>query len=57
MVMNQWQYNGVDKWWRIIQWCEDTFGPDGNDKTWRWSHDTIYFKTEKEYTVFLLRWS
>lgn len=55
--MIQWQYNGVAEWWRIIQWCEDTFGPDGEDKTWRWSYDTIYFKTDKEYTLFILRWT
>lgn len=54
--MNQWQYNGVTEWWRILQWCEDTFGPCEKDSAWTRLYDTIYFKTEKDYEWFLLRW-
>ena len=36
----------------ILAWCEENFE---NDWVWNWSR--IYFKNEKDYTLFILRWS
>ena len=47
-----WQYNGCDKWDNVMLWCEKTFGDD-----WIWNFETIYFKYEKDRTVFLMRWA
>jgi hypothetical protein len=48
----QWQFNGLDKFDEILIWCEQHLG---NNFIWDW--ETIYFKTEADRTVFLLRWS
>lgn len=47
-----WQYNGCDKWDNVLVWCEKTFGND-----WIWNFETIYFKYDKDRTVFLMRWA
>lgn len=47
---------------QIRQWCEDRFGPGGRGKNLRWrfgwtgSHNTYYFKDQKDATIFVLRW-
>jgi hypothetical protein len=47
-----WQYNGADEFDNILIWCEQHLG---NNFVWNW--ETIYFKTEQDRTVFLLRWA
>ena len=47
-----WQYNGVDKWNNIEDWCNNHF----NDDVLCYN-DTIYFKQHSHYVLFLLRWS
>ena len=47
-----WQYNGVAPFEDVKLWCEQTFGND-----WIWSFETIFFKYEKDRTVFLMKWS
>ena len=41
-------------------WCKEQFGPHPkNPDAWsRWyiSHTKIYFRDEKDYTMFVLRW-
>jgi hypothetical protein len=49
--MNSWQYNGVAPWLQIVDWCVE------NTKQTYSSCETIYFPDEREYTLFLLRWS
>lgn len=49
---SHWQYNGVAAFDDIALWCEQTFG-----NNWAWSFETIYFKNERDRTLFLLRWS
>lgn len=51
--MISWQYNGVAPWSDIADWCRNTFGEGKVNATW----DTFYFKSEKHYMLFLLRWS
>ncbi len=51
--MISWQYNGIAPWSELIKWCSDMFGKGNVNATW----DTIYFNTQKEYVLFLLRWS
>lgn len=48
-----WQYNGSALFDEIVQWCRDTFGY----VDWYWRNETVYFENEKDYTMFLLRWS
>lgn len=47
-----WQYNGADKFENILVWCQKHLG---NNFVWNW--ETIYFKTEADRTLFLLRWT
>jgi hypothetical protein len=50
----RWQYNGVAPFNEIVSWCFQHFG---SKVTWSYLNETIYFKDEREYTLFLLRWS
>lgn len=53
-----WQYNGVATWHEIIRWCTDNLYHGGHyEPNWWSKYETIYFKDEKEYAWFLLRWS
>ena len=47
-----WQYNGCAKWDDVLMWCEQTFGDN-----WVWNWETIYFKHDKDRTIFLMRWA
>lgn len=48
---------------KMKQWCEETFGPGGRSRKYRWrfgwtdSVDTYYFKSSKDAMMFTLRWS
>jgi len=46
----------------VVHWCREQFGPHPrNPDAWsRWEHkyeDKIYFRDEKDYAWFMLRWS
>jgi len=47
----------------IKTWCEQSFGPGGRSKKFRWRFgwtdkvDTYYFKNSKDAMLFTLRWS
>lgn len=49
--MNSWQYNGIARWFEITEWCAK------NLKHAYSKHETVYFPNDREYTLFLLRWS
>ena len=45
-----------------VEWCRAQFGqdsiPDHNDGVWSWSYPRYFhFRNEKDYMLFLLRWS
>lgn len=49
-------------YFEVDAWCEQQFGPHPkNPDAWsRWWHkfeDTILFRDEKDYVLFMLRWS
>ena len=49
----KWQYNGVDKFSTILAWCVGQLDP----KEWGSNlYDTIYFRTDTAYTMFMLKW-
>ena len=45
----------------IRDWCYQMFGPGGRKQQWRFgwtqTHDTYYFRCEKDVLMFTLRWS
>jgi hypothetical protein len=46
----------------VNTWCKEQFGPhDKNPDAWsRWDHKyegRIYFRDEKDYVLFMLRWA
>jgi len=52
--------------WARMMWCEQSFGPEGKEhkeqRTWsdrRWWRDKgyLFFRNEKDYMLYLLRWS
>ena len=48
-----WQYNGIAPFREIIEWCAAAM-----PGCWHTNgHETLYFKDDTAYTVFLLRWS
>ncbi len=46
------RYKGAATFPEIMLWCEENFGND-----WIWNSEIIYFKHEKDYVLFSLRWS
>lgn len=46
----QYRY-GAATFQEIMLWCEENFGND-----WFWHFEIIYFKHEKDYVLFSLRW-
>lgn len=46
-----WQYNGVATFEDVMLWCEEHLHND-----WIWNFETIYFKTQEDKLVFMLRW-
>lgn len=46
-----WEYEGGPPFEDILDWCRQ------NIEAWRYGHQSIYFYTEKDFTMFLLRWS
>jgi len=48
-----WQYDGRHHWFDIIKWCNHHIG-----NSWLTNnYETIYFRSERDYLLFLLRWS
>ena len=46
----------------VVHWCSEQFGPHPQrpDAWCRWRHDfedSILFRDEKDYVLFVLRWS
>ena len=46
----------------VYAWCEDKFGPhpkqpDAWSRWWRYSYREWYFRDEKDFVFFMLRWS
>ena len=54
-----WQYDGRAPWSEIVHWCYKNLYHGGHyEPNWHTNgYETIYFTDEKEYTLFLLRWS
>jgi len=46
------------QWARMLQWCFDNLYHGGHyEPNWTAQYPSFYFWDEKEYTLFLLRWS
>jgi hypothetical protein len=58
-MIYSWQYNGVAPWNDIVVWCMQNLYHGGHyEPNWYTNQkETFYFKDEKEYILFLLRWS
>ncbi len=49
-----WQFNGKYSWHDVIAWCYKNL----DDQGWYTNKcETIYFRNERAYLLFLLRWS
>jgi hypothetical protein len=45
-------------WATMVKWCEDNLYHGGHyEPNWYAQYPTFYFKDEKEYILFLLRWT
>ena len=60
--MGESNHNDIDSLVDIENWCIDNFGPHPmNPDSWcrwyRYSTKKFYFRDEKDYVLFLLRWS
>jgi hypothetical protein len=49
---------GTKRYFEMLDWCRDTLYHGGYYEP-KWSHcfPYIFFQDEKEYSLFLLRWS
>jgi hypothetical protein len=46
------------RWAEMIAWCQENLYHGGHyEPNWTAQYPSFYFKDEKEYTLFLLRWS
>ena len=50
---HSWQYNGVAPWNDIYEWCFKNFPGQWYTNDF----ETIHFRDESAYLVFLLRWA
>jgi hypothetical protein len=55
-------YFDTKDYFAVDKWCEEQFGPHPkNPDAWsRWWHkfeNSILFRDEKDYVLFMLRWS
>lgn len=54
------RFDGIDLdlWDKMIKWCRDNLYHGGHyEPNWGVQYPTFYFKEEREYILFLLRWS
>ena len=48
----------LDDFYEMIAWCRDTLYHGGHyEPNWSVQYPTFYFTDEREYTLFLLRWT
>lgn len=45
-------YLGSEPFDQVATWCEDNFG-----NNWAWAHNVVYFKYERDYLFFILKWA
>jgi hypothetical protein len=46
------------RWAEMIEWCENNLYHGGHyEPNWHAQYPSFYFWDEKEYSLFLLRWS
>jgi hypothetical protein len=46
------------RWQEMADWCYNNLYHGGYyEPNWSHQYPTFYFKDEKEYTLFLLRWA
>ena len=55
-------YDWINNYVEVVEWCTEQFGPHPTQQdAWsRWDHryeGKIYFRDEKDYIWFTLRWS
>ena len=56
--MLKWHYDGTGApLSEITAWCKEHFGNDYFGRRWNLVYQTIHFNHEKDYTMFLLKWS
>ena len=47
----------VKFWWKVIEWCEETWGPCQWNKTWFFRDDFTLFIHERYIPFFVLKWN
>ncbi len=51
-------FNNDAQWARMLEWCQENLYHGGHyEPNWHAQFPSFYFRDEKEYTMFLLRWS
>ena len=49
---------GMEQWSAMAEWCYENLYHGGYyEPMWHHQYPSFYFRDEKEYTLFLLRWS
>lgn len=43
-------------WYEVIKWCAVTFGYSTFGTEWFWQDDYSFYLSEKNLTMFTLRW-
>lgn len=57
VFVKRFDQNDFGQWADMVQWCHDTLNAEQYDTTWWVFYPSFYFRDEREYTLFLLRWS
>lgn len=49
---------GMPQWSAMVEWCYENLYHGGHyEPNWHHQWPTFYFRDEREYTLFLLRWA
>lgn len=55
-------WGGIDTWYKMVEWCVETYGPTPKDGVWTpsccWyvNNAKFWFRNQKDLTLFVLRW-
>jgi hypothetical protein len=58
LFVKRFHYPSFEKFKEMEQWCYENLYHGGHyEPNWSVSYPDFYFRDEREYTLFLLRWS
>lgn len=58
MIIKRFNSISSKEFWEIVEWCQKNLYHGGHyEPEWYYEYPTFYFRNEKDYTLFALRWA